>query len=46
MKYMDACLMIIALALMFVMLDLYCVINVPMSIRFLTMYIVAVLSID
>lgn len=43
---MDACLFVILLALMFAMLEVNCVINVPMSIRFLTMYIVSVLMID
>lgn len=43
---MGTYLLVMLLAVTFVMLNVCCEINVPMSIRFLTMYIVAVLTID
>lgn len=46
MRYMGAYLLTMVLAVMFVMLNVCCEIDVPMSIRFLTMYIVSVLMID
>lgn len=43
---MGAIVLVLMLAVIFALLDVYRGIDVPMSIRFLTMYIVSVLMID
>lgn len=46
MRAMGAIVLVLMLAVIFALLDVYSGIDIPMSIRFLTMYIISMLMID